>query len=112
MADTVFATSYEYGYQDSFLALETYSKLVLTHTVGKRDANATQWFLEDLRDRTIGRIQLSTDARPAERRRRARMCLVPTGSIDPNGCKKLEDNAARTPRYGPSIHGSMWCART
>ena len=32
---------YEYGDQYIFVALDAYSKLVLTHTVGKRNANTT-----------------------------------------------------------------------
>ena len=52
---------YEYGDQYIFVALDAYSKLVLTHTVGKRNANTTHRFIEDLSYRTAGRIQLSTD---------------------------------------------------
>ena len=55
---------YEYGDQYIFVALDAYSKLVLTHTVGKRDAITTHRFIEDLSYRTAGRIQLSTDGFP------------------------------------------------
>ena len=52
---------YEYGDQYIFVALDAYSKLVLAFAVGKRDADTTRRFIEDLRDRLAGRIQLSTD---------------------------------------------------
>ena len=55
---------YEYGDQYIFVALDAYSKLVLTHTVGKRNAMTTHRFIEDLSYRTAGRIQLSTDGFP------------------------------------------------
>ena len=52
---------YEYGDQYIFVALDAYSKLVLAFAVGKRNADTTHRFIEDLRDRTARRIQLSTD---------------------------------------------------
>jgi IS1 family transposase len=51
----------EFGDQFVFVALDPASKLVPTFAVGKRD-HATCWnFVNDVRQRTVGRVQVTTD---------------------------------------------------
>lgn len=50
------------GEQYTFVAIDRYSKLVITHLVGKRTAPTTRDFLEDLAGRLTDRPQVSTDA--------------------------------------------------
>ena len=51
----------EIGDAYTFVALCIVSKLIISHVTGKRDADNAQTFMLDLRDRVLGRPQLSTD---------------------------------------------------
>lgn len=51
----------ELGDAYTFVALCVVSKLIISHVTGKRDAESAQAFMLDLRDRVLGRPQLSTD---------------------------------------------------
>lgn len=51
----------ELGDAYTFVALCVVSKLIISHLTGKRDADNAQSFMYDLRDRVLGRPQLSTD---------------------------------------------------
>jgi IS1 family transposase len=51
----------EMGDQYVFVGMDADTKLVISHLVGKRDASSTYYFMCDLRERVIGRIQLTTD---------------------------------------------------
>ncbi len=45
----------------TFIAVERSTKLILAHTVGKRDRSTTQEFLGSLKDSVSGRFQITTD---------------------------------------------------
>lgn len=49
------------GDQYVFIALDSDTKLVINHYVGKRDAASTYYFMRDLKDRLATRVQLTTD---------------------------------------------------
>jgi IS1 family transposase/lambda repressor-like predicted transcriptional regulator len=53
----------EFGYGDvwTWVGLDTDSKLVLSWTVGRRDAQTGYEFMHDLADRLANRVQLTTD---------------------------------------------------
>jgi IS1 family transposase len=51
----------ERGDQYTYLAFDTDTKLILAHTVGKRDRETARPFLEDVRKRVNNRCQVSTD---------------------------------------------------
>ena len=51
----------EFGDQYVFVGMDADTKLVISHLVGKRDAASTYYFMRDMRERVIGRIQLTTD---------------------------------------------------
>jgi IS1 family transposase len=52
----------ELGDQCAFIALDPITKLVPVFMVGKRDGATTIRFVQELRDRLVNRIQMSTDA--------------------------------------------------
>jgi IS1 family transposase len=49
------------GDQYVFIALDSDTKLVINHYVGKRDTASTYYFMRDLKDRLTTRVQLTTD---------------------------------------------------
>jgi len=49
------------GDQYTFLGIDRASKLILSHTVGKRDYPTTLRFVQDIKKRVDGRIQLTSD---------------------------------------------------
>lgn len=52
----------EWGSQYVFVALDVPSRMILAYRIGKRDNVTTRAFANDLRARTVGRPQISTDA--------------------------------------------------
>jgi IS1 family transposase/transposase-like protein len=46
----------------TFLALDARTKLIISHYTGKRDAVSTDFFVADLAERIVGRIQITTDS--------------------------------------------------
>jgi lambda repressor-like predicted transcriptional regulator len=58
----------ELGYGDvwTWVGLDPDSKLVLSWTVGRRDANTGYEFMHDLADRLANRVQLTTDGLHAD----------------------------------------------
>ncbi len=55
------------GDQYVFIALDSDTKLVISHYVGKRDATSAYYFMRDLESRLANRVQLTTDGFPAYR---------------------------------------------
>jgi IS1 family transposase len=53
--------AYDHGDQYTFLAIERSSKLIISHLVGKRTHENAIYFMQDLKERTEGRFQLTTD---------------------------------------------------
>lgn len=53
---------YSRGDQYTFLAVDSASKVILSHVVGKRDSGNAHWILSDLNERVAGRFQLTTDS--------------------------------------------------
>jgi IS1 family transposase len=51
----------EYGDQYVFVGMDADTKLVISHLVGKRDVTSTHYFMRDLSERVVTRIQLTTD---------------------------------------------------
>jgi IS1 family transposase len=51
----------EMGDQYVFVGMDADTKLVISHLVGKRDSASTYYFMRDMRERVVGRIQLTTD---------------------------------------------------
>ena len=51
----------EMGDQYVFVSLDADSKLVISHTVGKRDAEMTWYFIHELKERLANRVQLTSD---------------------------------------------------
>ncbi len=51
----------DFGDQFVFLAMDADSKVVLSHTVGKRNTATAIQLMRDLSSRVVGRVQLSTD---------------------------------------------------
>jgi IS1 family transposase len=51
----------EYGDQYVFVGMDADTKLVISHLVGKRDVTSTHYFMRDLSERIVTRIQLTTD---------------------------------------------------
>lgn len=51
----------EYGDQYVFVGMDADTKLVISHLVGKRDSASAYYFMRDLRERVITKIQLTTD---------------------------------------------------
>lgn len=51
----------EYGDQYTFVAFDPETKLVPSFLVGKRDGDTASQFMQDLRSRLKGRVQISTD---------------------------------------------------
>ncbi|QNI31001.1 DDE-type integrase/transposase/recombinase [Alloacidobacterium dinghuense] len=49
------------GDQYVFVGMDADTKLVISHLVGKRDGQSAYYFMRDLRERVVGRIQLTTD---------------------------------------------------
>jgi IS1 family transposase len=49
------------GDQYVFVAMDADTKLVISHLVGKRDATSAYYFIRDMKDRIIGRPQVTTD---------------------------------------------------
>jgi IS1 family transposase len=49
------------GDQYVFVGLDSDTKLVISHLVGKRDAASCYYFMRDLKDRLATRVQLTTD---------------------------------------------------
>lgn len=55
------ASDPEMGDQYVFVGMDADTKLVISHLVGKRDATSTHYFMRDLSERVVTRIQLTTD---------------------------------------------------
>jgi len=55
------------GDQYVFVAMDPESKLVPAYRVGKRNAENTWYFMQELKDRLANRVQLTTDGFPAYR---------------------------------------------
>lgn len=53
---------YNRGDQYTFLAVDSASKLILSHVIGKRDSGNAYDILSDLNERVAGRFQLTTDS--------------------------------------------------
>jgi transposase-like protein/IS1 family transposase len=51
----------EWGSAWTWLALDSESKLIISHYIGKRDANSAWYFMRDLRSRTENVFQLTSD---------------------------------------------------
>jgi IS1 family transposase len=51
----------EVGDQYVFVAMDSETKLIPSFRVGKRNAETTWHFVQDLRERTVGRAQITTD---------------------------------------------------
>ena len=51
----------DYGDMYTFVAFDPTTKLVPSFVVGKRDGVTTLHFMQDLRQRVVGRVQISTD---------------------------------------------------
>jgi IS1 family transposase len=49
------------GDQYVFVGIDTDTKLVISHLVGRRDATSAYYFMRDLKDRLATRVQLTTD---------------------------------------------------
>lgn len=49
------------GDQYTFLAIDSDTKLIVSHYIGKRDGYGADWLMHDLRARTPDRIQITTD---------------------------------------------------
>lgn len=49
------------GDQYVFVAMDADTKLVISHLVGKRDGNSAYHFIRDLKERVVGRPQITTD---------------------------------------------------
>jgi IS1 family transposase/transposase-like protein len=49
------------GDQYLFMAIDSKSKLIISHVIGKRTATNTEALLKDLKQRVAGRMQLTTD---------------------------------------------------
>jgi IS1 family transposase/transposase-like protein len=58
---------YERGDQYCFLSIDSKSKIILNHVVGKRDSGNASYIIKDLKERVAGRFQLTTDAFPPYR---------------------------------------------
>lgn len=54
--------NYWRGEQYTFLAIDSASKLILSHVIGKRDIWNAETIFNDLSERVAGRFQLTTDA--------------------------------------------------
>lgn len=52
----------EWGDQYVWVALDSTTRLIICHRVGKRDTSNALTFVRDLSERTIGRFQITTDA--------------------------------------------------
>lgn len=52
----------ERGDQYTFLAIDSATKLILSHVIGKRDSGNAYYVINDLNERVAGRFQLTTDA--------------------------------------------------
>lgn len=92
----------EYGDQYVFLAMDSVSKLIISYRTGKRTADTADMFVSDLRERVIGRPQLSTDAWPGypEAVRRHFGPDVDFGTVDKDYAAPQAKDAAR--RYSPA----------
>jgi len=55
------SNDYDRGDQYLFHAVETKSKLIISHNLGKRDSGQTLTLIQDLAKRVPGRFQLTTD---------------------------------------------------
>jgi len=51
----------EMGDQYVFVGMDSDTKLVISHLVGKRDAATAHYFMQDLKERLANRVQLTTD---------------------------------------------------
>ena len=51
----------ERGDQYVFVAIEAESKLVISHSIGKRDMSTALALIDDLQSRLTSRVQLTTD---------------------------------------------------
>ena len=56
--------STDLGDQYVFVAIGALNKLIISYRVGKRDMENTEAFVRDLRERVVGRPQISSDAWP------------------------------------------------
>lgn len=52
---------FEAGNVWTWTALDADSKLIVSYMIGERDAETAAYFMDDLRERTVGRMQLTTD---------------------------------------------------
>lgn len=53
---------YDKGDQYLFMSIDSKSKLILGHVIGKRDSGNANYIINDLNERVAGRFQLTTDA--------------------------------------------------
>lgn len=51
----------EMGDQYIFVSIDADTKLVISHLIGKRDAESCFYFMQDLKERLANRVQLTTD---------------------------------------------------
>jgi IS1 family transposase len=58
---TVYENAAGIGDQYVFVGLDSDTKLVISHLVGKRDSTSAYYFMRDLKDRLANRVQLTTD---------------------------------------------------
>lgn len=59
------AAPFDAGNVWTWTALDPDHKLIVSWTVGDRDAETAKWFIEDLKERLAGRVQLTTDGHKA-----------------------------------------------
>jgi IS1 family transposase len=93
----------EFGYGDvwTWTAIDADTKLVPSWLVGERNLQACWTFMEDLRDRMAGRIQLSTDAHSTYR---GVVGLVFKGDVDwAQIIKEYQSQQVAPGRYSPPI---------
>jgi IS1 family transposase len=56
------AKDYDRGAQYLFLSIDSRSKIILNHVIGKRDSGNANDLINDLNERVAGRFQLTTDS--------------------------------------------------
>jgi IS1 family transposase/transposase-like protein len=89
----------EFGDSWTWIAVESHTKLVLSHKVGDRDADTCWAFLERLRDATTGRFQVSTDGLAAYR---LSVPFVLRDRVDYGQLVKNYASSQTTTRYSPA----------
>lgn len=89
----------EYGDSWTWIAVESNTKLVLSHKVGERDLDTCWPFLERLRDATTGRFQISSDGLAAYR---LSVPFVLRDRVDYGQLVKRYQSSQATTRYSPA----------